>query len=106
MPQQYVKAAEIGELQPGEKKFLKIEDEPILLVNIEGSYYAVEGECTHAYGNLSTGQLYGDEVVCPVHRATFNVRTGEALSPPARKALTVYPVRIEGNDILVGPPET
>ena len=49
------------------------------------------------------GQLYGEEVLCPVHGAAFNVKTGAVLSLPADQNLTVYPVRVEGDDILVGP---
>ena len=105
MPEEFVVVAGTQEIPPGEKKHIQIGDEPILLVNLGGSYFAVEGECPHAFGYLSRGQLYDDEVVCPVHRAAFNVRTGEVLSPPARRGLKVYPVRVEGGDILVGPPE-
>ena len=105
MPQDFVKVAHISQLLPGDKVLVHIGDEQILLVNVAGSYYAVDGECPHAYAFLSYGQLYGDEVMCPLHGSAFNVKTGAVLSPPAADDLTVYPVRIEGDDILVGPPE-
>ena len=104
MPQDYVRAAHTGELKPGKKKMVQIGDEYILLVNLGGSYYAVEGMCPHADAELSYGQLYGDELVCPVHGSTFDVKTGDVLSPPAASGLTVYPVRVEGDEILIGPP--
>ncbi len=104
MPQDFVKIARTSELQPGEKKLMHIGNEPILLVNLEGSYYAVSGECPHAVAILGYGQLYGDEVVCPLHGSAFNIKTGAVLSPPAADDLTVYSVRIEGDDILIGPP--
>jgi 3-phenylpropionate/trans-cinnamate dioxygenase ferredoxin subunit len=53
---------------------------------------------------LSRGLLYEHEVACPLHGATFDVRTGEVITPPAMEALTVYPVKIEGDDILIGTP--
>ena len=105
MPKEFVKVAGTGEVAPGKKKLIHLEDEQILLVNVEGTYYAVEGLCPHALASLNIGQLYGDEIVCPVHGSTFSVKTGEVLSPPAAEGLTVYPVRVEGDDLLVGPAE-
>ena len=104
MPRDFVKVARTGEVMPGTMKLVQIGDQRILLANLGGRYYAVDDECPHAFGVLSMGQLYGEEVLCPVHGAAFNVKTGAVLSPPADQNLTVYPVRVEGDDILVGPP--
>ena len=101
-----MKAARVGELAPGAKKSLLIAEEQILLMNVGGSYYAIAAICTHAFALLAKGQLYGDEIVCPLHGSAFNIRTGAVLSPPAREGLTRYAVRVEGNDILVGPPQS
>jgi len=57
-----------------------------------------------AHAVLSKGQLYREEVVCPLHGSAFNVKTGAVLSPPAAEGLTVYPITTEGEDILVGLP--
>jgi len=40
---------------------------------------------------------------CPCHGSQFNVKTGEVVSPPANEPLTQYAVRVDGDDILVGP---
>jgi 3-phenylpropionate/trans-cinnamate dioxygenase ferredoxin subunit len=105
MPQDFVKVAHTYDLPPGQKTVVEVGDERILLINVEGSYYAVDDECTHAYARLSLGQVFGDEMICPVHGAVFNVKTGAVQSPPAYRDLPTYPVRIEGDDILIGPPE-
>jgi len=104
MPQEFVKVAEAGNLKPGEKRLVRIADERILLCNYEGKYYAVNDTCTHANGSLSRGLLHRHEVACPLHGASFDVRTGEVLTPPAMERLTVYAVKIEGDNILIGPP--
>ena len=104
MPQEFVKVAEAGSLKPGEKKLVRVADERILLCNYEGNYYAVSNTCTHENGVLSRGLLHRYEVACPLHGASFDVRTGKVLTPPAMEALTVYAVKIEGDDILIGPP--
>ncbi len=46
-----------------------------------------------------------DEVVCPLHGSAFRVTDGEVPSPPATNGLTVYPVKVEGNNVLIGPPK-
>ena len=104
MPQDFVKVANTDELSPGQMKLVELEnDERILLANVNGEYHAVSEVCTHAYFSLSEGVLTGKEVECPLHGSVFDVKTGEALGPPAGEPLTVYPVRIEGGDILIGP---
>ena len=104
MPKEFVRVAGTGEIAPGKKKLVRLEGEQILVVNLDGVYYAVDGLCPHALASLNIGQIQGNEILCPVHGSTFNVKTGAVLSPPAEDGLAVYPVRVEGDDILVGPP--
>ena len=44
-------------------------------------------------------------VTCPSHSSQFDVRTGEALSPPAERPLRTFPVKVEGGRVLVDLPE-
>jgi 3-phenylpropionate/trans-cinnamate dioxygenase ferredoxin subunit len=104
MPQDFVKAASTDELSPGQMKLVEMGEERILLVNLEGEYHAVDEVCTHAFAPLSEGDLSGEEVECPLHGSVFSARTGEVLTPPAGDALIVYQVRVEGGDVLIGPP--
>ena len=103
MLQEFVQVAKAGSLQPGEKRLVRIADERILLCNYEGNYYAVNDTGTHENGSLSRGLLHRHEVACPLHGASFDVRTGKVLTPPAMHGLTVYTVKIEGDNILIGP---
>ncbi len=100
----FVKVADVGELSPGDMKAVEVGGEQVLLTNVDGTIYACDEICTHAYAALSEGDLNGDELECPLHGAAFKVTTGEVLTPPAAENLRVYPVQIEGEDILVGPP--
>ena len=105
MPDDFIKAAEVGELASGERKLVDIGGgQQVLLFNLGGSYYAVDEECTHAFGRLSMGEVRGEEVGCPVHAAVFSIKTGEVLSQPASEPLTVYSVRVEDGSVLIGPP--
>ena len=106
MPDDFVKVAQTDELEPGQMKAVDVGDDRILIVNVNGSYHAMDDTCSHAFAPLSGGEISGEEIECPLHGGVFNVTTGEALSPPASETLTMYQVRVDGGDILVGPPES
>ena len=99
----FVKVAQVSEIKPGEMISVEVDNEQVLLANVNGSIHAVDDICSHAYASLSEGDLNGQEVECPLHGGSFNVTTGEAVSPPADGPVRVYKVQIEGDDILVGP---
>ena len=72
--------------------------EDVLLVNLDGELFAVSNICSHDYAELSDGEIDNGEIVCPLHDARFDPRTGEALTPPAYEAIATFPVRVvEGN---------
>ena len=80
--------------------------EQVLLVNVDGTIHGCDDVCTHSYASLSEGDLDGAEIQCPLHGAMFNVVSGDVITPPAEEALRSFEVRIEGDDILVGPPKS
>ncbi len=99
----YVKAANLDELSPGQMKMISIDGKEIVLCNAEGKYYAADNFCPHMGAPLSEGELDGTELWCPYHGASFDVTTGDVLSPPAYENLTCFPVRVtdEGVEIEV-----
>ena len=104
MPKDFVKVARTDDLLPGQMKYIRLDLEKILLVNLEGVYHAVSNVCTCAYAPLSSGKLIDDEVLCTPHGSIFNVKTGRVVRSPARRNLTVYQIKVEGDDVFVGPP--
>jgi nitrite reductase/ring-hydroxylating ferredoxin subunit len=82
---------------------VEVGQERVLLANVDGNIHAIDDICSHAYAALSEGDLNGEEVECPLHGSAFNLLTGEALTPPADESLRVYQLRIDGDDILIGP---
>jgi len=101
MPQNFVKIARRGELMPGKMKRVDLDGRRILLANVDGRYCAADDTCTHEDASLSTGFLKGDIVKCPLHGSRFNLRTGAVLDDPAEQNLRTYPVRVDGDDILI-----
>jgi nitrite reductase (NADH) small subunit len=72
----------------------------ICLANVNGELSALDNVCPHRRGPLGQGWVEGDCVVCPWHSWTFHVKTGLA-EYPAHERVDVFPVRIEGEDVLV-----
>lgn len=73
----------------------------VLLCQVEGNYYAMHNQCSHARQKLSHGRLRGFEVVCPLHGARFDVRSGACTAPPAARAITTFPVQLEGGKVHI-----
>ena len=99
----FVKVARTDEVNPGEMKMVEVEDEQIVVANLGGTFVAFTNECPHSACDLVDGQLDGDELECDCHGSSFNVRTRALLSGPATEPPAFYAVRVEGDDLLVGP---
>jgi nitrite reductase/ring-hydroxylating ferredoxin subunit len=102
MPDVFIKIGKVDELRPGSMKRVDINGRRMLLANVNGRFCATDDTCTHEEASLSTGSLRGELVKCPLHGSRFNVCTGEALEEPAEQNLNAYPIRVEGDNILVG----
>ena len=92
----FVKVAEVGEIPPGDMKPVKVGNEEILLVNVDGNIHACDDVCTHSYASLSEGDLDGEEVQCPLHGAIFNVTRGDQNVPPLAKGESTSPFSLDG----------
>ena len=100
MPQ-FIKVATTDELADQQAKLVEVEGQKIALFRVDGGFYALSDTCTHRRGPLSEGTVEGAEATCPWHGATFDIRTGAVLGPPAGQAVTSYPVRVTGPDIEI-----
>ena len=98
---EFVKAIRSTELSPGNGTVVELSGARIAIFNVDGTFYAMDDTCTHAGGPLSEGELDGTVVTCPWHGATFEVKTGGVLGPPAANGLRSYEVKVEGDDVLV-----
>jgi 3-phenylpropionate/trans-cinnamate dioxygenase ferredoxin subunit len=77
-------------------------EQPVLVVHAkDGNVHAVHNVCSHAYARLDEGRLRGTRVICPLHGASFDVRTGAVLGAPATVPLASYPVRVVDGRIEV-----
>jgi len=99
--ERYVVVARVGEIPEGGVKVVRIEDQPIAIFHLGGTYYALDDVCTHDGGPLAEGTIEGHEIECPRHGARFDIRTGDVLCLPATAPVNSYPVRLEGDEVQV-----
>jgi 3-phenylpropionate/trans-cinnamate dioxygenase ferredoxin subunit len=85
---------------PGQAVF-EVDDRFIVMIHLDGQFYALDDACTHDGGPLGEGILEGFQIICPRHGARFDVRTGQAMSMPAVHGTTSHEVKVEGNDVFV-----
>ncbi len=98
---EFHKIASTDEVAPGEVKQYRVEDRPVALCNVDGEFHAFEDVCTHAFAYLSEGGMEGDKIVCPLHGARFDIRTGKPKSLPAVKPVPKHEVKVEDGHVYV-----
>lgn len=77
-------------------------DVPVAVVRDEdGGLHAVGDTCSHAEVSLSEGEVEGRSLECWRHGSRFDLVTGRPTSLPAILPIPVYPVTVDGVDVLV-----
>lgn len=81
----------------GEARGFTVGGEEIVLCNVDGEIYALQGICTHEELPLDGGEVEDGKLTCEWHGAVFDVRTGAVCSPPASVPLRGYDTRVDGD---------
>jgi toluene monooxygenase system ferredoxin subunit len=74
--------------------------EVLILRDKSGELRALDGLCPHEDHPLVTGLLEGGMLICSGHGWTFDATSGAGINPVGCK-LSSYPVRVDGEDVLV-----
>ena len=77
-------------------------DTSVVICRFEGEIYALENVCPHEFVCFDRGDMDGERLICPRHRAAFDVRTGIPFGKPAFGPLKTFPVKVEDDRVLVG----
>lgn len=102
----FVRACALSDLPAEGAIAAEVQGTSLAVVRAGGEVFALDALCSHAQVELCDGDVYDYTIECPAHGSCFDVRTGKATQWPARTPVATYPVRIEGDDVLVslGPP--
>jgi 3-phenylpropionate/trans-cinnamate dioxygenase ferredoxin component len=104
-PATTVRLASASSVGEGQMAAFKAEDREIAVANVGGTYYAFNDICTHRRCSLADGELDGTILTCVCHGSRFEVTTGEVVRGPAQRAVEVYPVTIENDELRVDVPD-
>ncbi len=102
---EFVEIGSLEELSSEDRVLMQVGDREILLLQHDGSFYAVENICSHDGEALGNADIEDGEIICPRHGARFSLTTGDALTLPAVVGVPVYPVRIDDGSLFLGLPE-
>jgi 3-phenylpropionate/trans-cinnamate dioxygenase ferredoxin subunit len=90
-----------SELQQGKPVKVEKNGKTICVARVGDEVFAVDDTCSHSDASLSEGDVTGFKIECWLHGAEFDLRTGEALTPPAVAPLHTYGVHVDGDSVTV-----
>jgi 3-phenylpropionate/trans-cinnamate dioxygenase ferredoxin subunit len=100
-------AATVGDLGNEEAMLVELDGAdgapvPVAVVrDADGEYHAINDICTHGQVSRSDGEVLGCLIECWRHGSQFDLRTGKPMQLPATKPVAVYPLKIDGENVLV-----
>jgi 3-phenylpropionate/trans-cinnamate dioxygenase ferredoxin component len=97
----YTRACALADVPADGALAVEVGDEPVAIVRADGEVYAIRDVCSHAEVPLSDGEVDGCTIECWLHGSRFDLRTGKPTGMPATEPVPVYPVKIEGDDVLI-----
>jgi nitrite reductase/ring-hydroxylating ferredoxin subunit len=97
--------ASVNQIPPeGVLGVVRSDGQRLCLIRSHGRVSAVADNCTHQDFEMSLGDVLPDGTIqCAWHGARFDCATGEVKQGPAPEPLPVYEVRLEGDQVLIGP---
>jgi len=103
---EFIEVASVNDLPAGERLFVEIDDQTIVVFNVAGQYYAIADLCSHDDGPLGDGEVEGIEIICPRHGARFDLRDGKVLALPAVEDIPAYLICVVDGVIEIGLPKS
>lgn len=97
----YTLVASSDSVREGEMIDIFFGKETLVLARVNGTVYAVNGICSHAYAELVDGELEDHCLYCPLHFACFDIRDGSVVEGPADEPISVYHVVEQDGSIWI-----
>jgi len=94
-------AMRLIDLPQGRMRACLVNGREILLCHTRAGVFALDNVCTHAHARMTEGRLRGTRLICPLHGASFDVRDGRVLAPPAQVPLAAHALRLVAGMIEV-----
>ena len=91
----------LSQLEKGKPVKVEKDGKTICVARVGDEVFAVDDTCSHSDASLSEGDVTDFKIECWLHGAEFDLRTGEALTPPAVAPLHTYGVHVDGDSVTV-----
>ena len=91
----------LSTLQAGKPVRIEKNGESICVARVGDEVFAIGDVCSHSDASLSEGDITDFKIDCWLHGAEFDLRTGEALTPPAVAPIKTYSVTVDGDSVTV-----
>jgi 3-phenylpropionate/trans-cinnamate dioxygenase ferredoxin subunit len=88
-------------LVEGKPVAIDVDGVAVCVARVGDEVFAVADTCTHSEASLSEGEITGTKIECWLHGAEFDLRTGQALTPPATESLKSFKVNRNGNQLTI-----
>jgi nitrite reductase/ring-hydroxylating ferredoxin subunit len=88
----------------GRMRSCRFGEREVVVCHTREGVFTLDNVCTHAFARMSEGYLKGTRITCPLHGATFDVRTGEVLGGPATSPLPAYQTRVVNGMVEIAMP--
>ena len=90
----FVPVMKLAEIPQGRMEARVLEGREIVICHTREGVFALDNICTHAHARMCEGRLRATRLVCPLHGASFDIRDGRVLGPPAVIPLPTHQVRV------------
>jgi nitrite reductase/ring-hydroxylating ferredoxin subunit len=100
----FQRVASVSQVPEGRMLEIDLGERSVVICRSKEGWHALDNICTHAFAKMHEGRLRGFRLICPLHGASFDCRSGAVLGAPATAPLKTYPIRVVGDDIEVALP--
>jgi nitrite reductase/ring-hydroxylating ferredoxin subunit len=99
-----VALGEVAKLSRLTLQCLQHDNNQFVLIHKNHQFYLLDNLCPHKAAALCEGDLQGDTILCPWHKARFDICTGQGLSPLAAGGVRSYPLSEVDGRLMVDLP--
>ena len=98
---QFQKALSLADIPQGSMRPVTLSGREIVICHTKDGVFALDNICSHAHARMCEGRLRATRIVCPLHGASFDIRDGKVLGPPATQPQRIFQVRVVDGTVEV-----
>jgi len=100
-PDGFKPAAETRELVEGQMKRVLVEEQPLVLLRLDGTIYALGAVCSHYGAPLNKGTIVDGTIKCPWHASRFALEDGTVVQGPSCAGVPVYDCKVVNDQVQI-----